>query len=273
MEFLKNLSDIRIGSLGLDKLLSAILLLVVCVIVMQIVRHILKRTLVKLNIDSGLRYFVMTAARVVLWVLTVLIVADALGIPVTSLVAVVSVVGLALSLALQNILSNLFSGVTVLVTRPFTTGDYVEFGNVAGRISAVGLFYTRVNSLDNKVIRVPNSTVTSSQITNFSEQDFRRVDLKPTASYKASVEQVRGTLLEVMRADARILSEPAPPFAAVNAWGDSAVEYITRAWVRVDDYWDVYFDLNAAFLAAFEKQGIEIPYPQMDVHVVEQCGQ
>ena len=270
MDFLKKLAEIHIGSLSLDRLFSAIVLLVICIVVMQIVQRILKRALVRLDVDSGLRYFVLTAARVVLWVLTVLIVADSLGIPVTSLVAVVSVVGLALSLALQNILSNLFSGVTVLVTRPFTTGDYVEFGNVAGRIAAVGLFYTRVNTLDNKVIRVPNSTVTASQITNFSEQEFRRVDQLFTASYKAPTELVRGTLLEVMQADPRILNEPAPPFAAVNAWRDSAVEYVTRAWVRCDDYWDVCFDLNAAFRAAFEKNGIEIPYPQMDVHMVGQ---
>ena len=268
MEWFEKLQAIKIGEISVSTILSAILVLIVCIIVMQIIRRILKRLLMKTEMDSGLRYFVLTALRVVMWILTALIVADSVGIPITSLVAVVSIAGLALSLALQSILSNIFSGFTVLLTHPFRTGDYVEFSGIAGTIAAVGLFYTRINTLDNKVVRVPNSEVTASRITNFSEQEFRRVDQLFTASYNAPTELVRTTLLEVMSADPRILNEPAPPFAAINSWGSHAVEYVTRAWVRSEDYGDVYFALNAAFRQAFADKNIEIPYPQMDVRVV-----
>ena len=171
------LGKIQIGHMALSTLISAALTFITCFIVMQIILKALERILGKATkIDGTLKGFIHSAVKIVLWVLTGIIVAGALGIPTTSLVALISIAGLALSLSVQNILANLFSGLTLLVSEPFKAGDFVEAAGQSGTIKTVGLFYTQLNTLDNVSINIPNSDVTGTTIKNYNREPLRRVD-------------------------------------------------------------------------------------------------
>lgn len=268
MDFFKNLDNIKIGTISLNALLSAIVVFVICCVAIKILRKINKKALERTPLDSGLRSFIESTLKVVLWIIAALIIADCLNIPITSLVAVVSVAGLALSLALQDVLANVFSGITILGTHPFKGGDFVEISGESGTVRAIGLFHTLIITADGKEVYVPNSKITAANIINYSAQGTRRVDLLFTASYDNATEQVRRAILEAVGADTRVLPDPAP-FAAVNSYGSSAVEYVCRAWVRSADYLDVYYDLNAAVRESFLRNGVEMTYDHLNIHVLD----
>ncbi|MGI6029593.1 MAG: mechanosensitive ion channel family protein [Candidatus Heteroscillospira sp.] len=248
-------------------LVSALLAALVCWIVIRILTRILFNIFEKTRFERGMKNFMLSAAKVGMWFIAVIIIAGAMGIEVASLVAVLSVAGLALSLSIQGIMSNVFSGVTVLATHPFVVGDYVELNGVAGTVSAIGLFYTSVKTVDNKTISIPNSEVTSAKVINYTHEALRRVDLAFTASYDNSTEQVKGALMAAMEADSRVLRDPAP-FAGLLSYKDSSIEYVLRAWVKSEDYWDVYFALNEAVREEFKRAGVEMTYNHLNVHVV-----
>ena len=213
MNFIEAIGAARIGSISVAALFEAVIVLLICVIASRILMKLLGRGLEKSKLDGVIRGFIRTGARAVLWILTVIIVASALGINTTSLVAVVSVAGLALSLAVQNILSNVFSGVTLLINHPFKAGDYVDIGSTSGTVKTVSLFYTVLDTIDNKRVSIPNSTVTSATVTNYSQEPLRRVDISISASYDAATEDVRAAILAAADMDEKVLRDPAP-FAA-----------------------------------------------------------
>lgn len=252
----------------MSKLISAVLLLVICLVVVKILMAIVTRIMTKSKLERSLHTFVRTSIKLVLLFLTVLIVAATLGIDVTSLIAVLSVFGLAVSLAVQNSLSNVAGGIQVLGSKPFVVGDYVEAGGVSGTVSDVGIFYTRIKTNDNKLIQVPNSQIANEKIINYTAEDERRVDLKFTASYDAPVEAVKKTIEDVVGSHALVQVTPAP-FVRVSNYGDFAIEYTVRAWCATGDYWTVYFDLMEQVKAAFDKAGIEMTYPHINVHMME----
>ena len=217
------LGRIRIGSMALSTLISAVLTFITCFIVMQIILKTLERILGRANkIDGTLKGFIHSAVKIVLWILTGIIVAGALGIPTTSLVALISIAGLALSLSVQNILSNLFSGLTLLVSKPFKSGDYVEVGGRNGIIKSVGLFYTQLNTLDNVSINIPNSDVTGTTVINYSREPLRRVDRVFSAAYESSTENVKAAVFEAISRDEKILRDPAP-FVRLSEYKDSCI--------------------------------------------------
>lgn len=259
---------ISLADFTLNKLLSAVLLLVICIVVIKILMAVVTRILAKSKLERSLHTFIRTVIKAVLLFLTILIVAASLGIDVTSLIAVLSVFGLAVSLAVQNSLSNVAGGIQVLGSKPFVVGDYVEAGGVAGTVTEVGIFYTRINTVDNKLIQVPNSQIANEKIINYSAEKERRVDLKFTTSYNAPVESVKKTIEEVVGSHALVQVTPAP-FVRVSGYGDSSIEYTVRVWCANGDYWAVYFDLMEQVKAAFDKNGIEMTYPHVNVHMVE----
>jgi len=226
------------------------------------------RILGKTKLEKGLKSFFSVAVKVGLWILLIIIVANALGINTTSLVAVVSIAGLALSLALQDILANLFNGMTVLATKPFVSGDYISVGGDEGTVQAVGLFYTTVLTVDNKCVHVPNKDIASGRIQNFSSEPLRRVDLAIGASYDCAIEDVRAALLKAAGKPETALSDPAP-FAAVVSYGDSCINYTLRVWTRSENYWDTYFALNHAVSEAFAESGVKMSYNHINVHMVQ----
>ena len=263
------LGRIRIGSMALSTLISAVLTFITCFIVMQIILKTLERIMGRANkIDGTLKGFIHSAVKIILWILTGIIVAGALGIPTTSLVALISIAGLALSLSVQNILSNLFSGLTLLVSKPFKSGDFVEVGGRNGIIKSVGLFYTQLNTLDNVSINIPNSDVTGTTVINYSREPLRRVDRVFSTAYESSTEDVKAAILEAISHDEKILKDPAP-FVRLSEYKDSCIEYTVRVWCKCADYWDVFFNLNENVRDCFAEKSVEMTYNHMNVHILE----
>jgi len=267
--FFETLGAFKIGEISLSSILSALLTLVICAIVIKIITVGVNKALSKSKkLDDTLRGFVSSAVKAVLWVIAAIIVANALGIDTASLVAVVGIAGLALSLSVQNILSNLFSGLTLLITKPFAAGDYVEVAGKNGLVKTVGLFYTQLDTLDNVAVSIPNSDVTASAVNNYSREPQRRVDRVFTVGYDNDTEAVKAAVLEAAAKDERILSDPAP-FVRLLEYKGSTVDYVVRVWCKGADYWDVYFDLNENVRESFAKNGIRFSYEHVNVHVVE----
>ncbi|MCI8415608.1 MAG: mechanosensitive ion channel family protein [Ruminiclostridium sp.] len=251
---------------NLKVVIVAVLLLCVCLIVKRILLRVLDRGLDRGHIEKSFHAFIRSAVNIVLWFVTVAIVAQSLGINATSLIALVSIAGLAISLSVQDSLSNLAGGLTILSTKPFMVGDYVEIGDAAGTVVEIGMVHTKLNTTDNCRLVLPNSTVVSTQVRNYSAEPSRRVDLVVGASYDAPAERVKETLLEVVHAHKKVLQDP-EPFARMSKHGDSAVEYTVRVWCETADYWEVYYDLLEQIKTAFDAQGIGIPYPQVEVYL------
>ena len=267
MDFFNSLADIKLGDISLSSILSAVLIYVVCYVVIRLLCRAFEKLLDRSkHIDASLKTFFSGAIKAVLWVIAIIIIAGSLGIPVTSLVAVLSVAGVALSLALQGLLSNLFSGITILATRPFNVGDYVQVGGEGGTVKSIGLFYTVLDTLDNRVIYAPNGDITSSKIVNYSAESLRRVIIPVTASYDSATEDVRRAVLAAAAKDERILTEPAP-MAAISSFGSSSVEYTVRVWCKSEDYWDVLFALNENIRESFAEHGVEMSYDHLNVHI------
>lgn len=265
----KELSKISIGSLALDKLLSGVFALVVCLLCIWLLTKLTDKALANSKrLDGALRGFIRSVIRAAMWIITGIIVADSLGIPTTSLVALVSIAGLALSLSIQNIMSNLFSGVTLLMAKPFTAGDFVDIGGKAGTIKIVGMFYTVMDTGDNSVISIPNGDVTSSSVINYSKEPMRRVDMRFEASYDAPTAEVKAAIMDAIAADERISAEPAP-FIALSAYKSSSIEYLVRIWCQNSDYWSVHYGMNERVRECFAAHGVEMSYEHMNVHILE----
>ena len=260
---------LNLGSAALTNVISAVVIFVICLIVIKILSSVSEKMLSKsTKLDGTLRGFVQSAIKIVLWILAAIIVANALGINTSSLVALVSVVGLALSLSVQNILSNLFSGLTLLVTKPFAAGDFVELAGKTGIVKTVGLFYTQLDTLDNVAVSLPNGDVTASSVYNYTREPRRRVDMYFSAAYDEPTEKVKAAIMDAIQQDARILSDPAP-FVRLFEYKGSAISYVVRVWCNNADYWDVYFDLNENVRESFQRNGVAMSYEHVNVHLVE----
>jgi len=160
-------------------------------------------------------------------------------------------------------------GLQMLVSQPFQVGDFVEAGGCSGVVQEIGLFYTKILTVDNKLVQEPNSAVVSANIINYTAEKTRRVDLTVTASYDCPVEKVEAVLAELLVSHDKVLKDPAP-FARVSNYGASSIEYTVRAWCATDDYWDVYFDLIKGFKVVFDQNGIEMTYDHLNVHVTKE---
>ena len=251
-----------------SNIFSAVLSIVISLVLIKILTRVLERALGRSKLDPPLQTLLRTVLKGALWSVAAIIVLGCLGIEVTSLVAVLSVVGLAFSLALQNFLSNVAGGMQLLASHPFAVGDFVDAGGCSGTVAEIGMFYTKLTTPDNKLVQLPNSTIVSANITNFSAQPTRRVELTVSASYDAPTEQVLA-LLSRMAADHPLVLDDPAPMVHVDSYGDSAVGYVLRAWCANTDYWTVYYDLMDGFKPAFDNAGIEMTYPHVNVHMVE----
>lgn len=259
----------NIGKLTASRIFSAVVAAAVCLAVIRILTKVTARALGRSKLDAPLQTLLRNLLKGVLWFITVIIVLGCLDIEVTSLVAVLSVLGLAFSLALQNFLSNVAGGMQLLASHPFAVGDYVDAGGCSGTVAEIGVFYTKLTTPDNKLVQLPNSTIVSANITNFSAQPTRRVELKVSASYDAPTERVIA-LLARMAADHPLVLDDPEPAIHVDQYGDSAIGYVVRVWCANADYWTVYFDLMDGMKPAFDKAGIEMTYPHVNVHMVKE---
>ena len=235
-------------------MLHAVLVLVIGLLIIRVVTKLLRGGLEKSHLEKAAHSLILSLAKVAMYILLGLSVASSLGIDVTGIVALASVLTLAVSLSLQNMLTNVIGGFTILSTHPFRSGDYVE---IAGQ--------SRLATFDNKLISIPNSAVVAAQIVNYSAADTRRVDIPVSASYDAPTQKVIDALVLAGTMD-NVLLTPAPS-ACVSSYGDSAIAYTLRVWVKTEDYWDVYFALTQRVKDVFDEQGITMTYPHLNVHL------
>ena len=247
------------------KFCMALVILVVGVLAIRIIGKILGKTLEKSKLEKAAHTLISSLVKTALYILLGLVVASTLGIDVTSVVALASVLTLALSLALQNMVSNIIGGFTILYTQPFHSGDYVEIAGQAGTVQEINMSYTKLSTPDNKVISIPNSAVVAAEIVNYTVAGTRRVDVVISASYDAPVELVLETLKEAGRLPT-VLSDRAP-FAAVKNYGESSIEYVLQLWCASGDYWTTLFDAHRIIKAVFDAKGIEMTYPHLNVHI------
>ncbi len=253
------------GARILSKLLPFVLILVIGMIVVRIVMTIVSKSLEKSKLEKAAHSLIKSVIRVVLYGLLALIAASSLGIDVTGVVALASVVSLALSLALQNCLTNLVGGFTLLYTQPFHSGDYVELAGQSGTVKEIGMAYTKLLTSDNKLVQIPNASVVAAEIVNYSCTGKRRVDVAVSASYDSPVDQVLSALKEAANVEG-ILPEPAI-FAAITGYGDHAIQYVVRMWCPTDQYWNVYNATTYNIKTIFDRDGLKMTYPHLNVHV------
>ena len=257
-----------IKGLDLWHIATIVLLLLACMVVMKVLLRLLDRTFRRLEVEKSLHTFVRAALRVFLWIITICLVLGYIGIPMTSLIAVLSVLGLAITLAVQGSLSNLAGGIQVLVSKPFKADDYIEVGSVGGTVAEVGLVYTKLRTIDNKIISIPNGQISGEKIVNYSTEEKRRVDLTFNTSYDYAPERVTACIRDVIGAHPKAFFTP-EPFVRVSAYQASSVEYTVRVWCATEDYWALYFDLLEQVKAAFDRAGIEMTYNHLNVHMVD----
>jgi len=249
----------------INTVFKAVIIAVIGIFLIRFVMKIVAKILEKGHMDKAAHNIIKTLAKTVMWILLALIVASTLGIDVTGVVALASVVSLAVSLAFQDLLANVIGGFTLLYTRPFVSGDYVEIADQSGTVKDVGIAYTRLTTLDNKIVSIPNRAVVAEEIVNYTTMGTRRLEIAISASYDAPIEKVEKALREAAEVDG-VLNDPAP-FISLVGYGDSAINYIIRVWTKCDDYWTVNYAITHKIKAVFDSYDIEMTYPHLNVHL------
>ena len=263
-QWLTNNSDLFI-QYGVN-IISALIILFIGNLIVKAVANSVSKVLQKKKMDRAVVEFVHGLVRYLLFVIVLIAALGRLGVQTASVVAVIGAAGLAVGLALQGSLSNFAAGVLIVAFRPFKSGDYVEIGGVAGSVDSIQIFQTVLTTPDNKMVVVPNGSVIGSPITNYSRHATRRIDLMIGVSYGADLQKTKELLTKICESDERVLKEPGVQ-VGVHTLADSSVNFVVRPWVNTADYWNVYFDLMQAIKEGLDNEGIEIPFPQMDVHM------
>lgn len=270
MEYLDNasawLTEMAI-TYGL-KLIAAIVTLLIGLWIINLLMKALSRIMKKRELDTSLRGFLKSLIGILLKVMLFITVIGMMGIQMTSFVAILAAAGLAVGMALSGTLQNFAGGVMILIFKPFKVGDYIEAQGYAGTVVEIQIFITVLKTPDNKTIIIPNGGLSTGSLINYSAEEQRRVDFSFGIAYGDNYDQAKAVINKLIEADARILKDPAP-FIALGALGDSSVNITVRVWAKSSDYWGIYFDLNEKVYKEFPKEGLNIPFPQMDVHLIK----
>ncbi|ENL6071812.1 small-conductance mechanosensitive channel MscS [Vibrio cholerae] len=262
--WLTNNSDLLI-QYGVN-VISAILILFIGNLVVKRVAGSVANVLKKKEMDKAVVEFIHGLVRYTLFIIVLIAALSRIGVQTASVVAVLGAAGLAVGLALQGSLSNFAAGVLIVAFRPFKAGDYVEIAGVAGSVDSILIFQTVLKTPDNKMVVVPNSAVIGGAITNYSRHATRRVDMVIGVSYKSDLQKTKRVLRETLEKDPRILKDPDITIGVLTL-ADSSINFVVRPWCKTEDYWKVYYDSMQAIKEALDANGIEIPFPQMDVHL------
>lgn len=220
----------------------------------------------KKRVDETIKRFMIPLARITLKGLLVLALVNYMGIETTSVVALVGAAGFAIGLAFQGALSNFAGGVLLIVLKPFVVGDFIEVAGHKGTVENISIFYTDLITPDNRMTVIPNSSITSSSLTNYSKLSTRRVDLVVGVAYESDVKEVKEVILEMINENEAVLDSPAP-FVGIGEYADSSINFNVRLWVNSQDYWKVYYDFQNNVKDVFESKGIEFPYPHIDLNI------
>ena len=257
-----------IKSLSFSKILPALLILVIGYALVQAIMKIYDKASQKSKLDQSLFKFLRAIIKILLLILVVLIAASALGIDVSSLIAVLSVLSLGISLAVQGSLANVAGGIMILTSHPFKIGDYIDAGNTSGTVKEIGIAYTTLTTPDNKVIFVPNSDISADRIVNYSALSKRRVDFSFGASYNDDPDKVKEIIYKVCEEHKLVLKEDGI-FVRTKNYRESDIEYVARVWAKNEDYWTVYFDILENVKKAYDENGISMAYPHVDINIIE----
>lgn len=247
------------------KILVALLIFLIGQLVAKIVARILGKVLRHTKLDKILVDFIQSLVNALLLVFVIVAALDQLGVNTNSVIAVLGAAGLAIGLALQGSLQNFAAGFMLLIFRPFKDGDFVESAGTSGIVEKIGIFSTTLRTGDNKEVIIPNGSIYSSNIINYSKRATRRIDMIFSIGYNDDIRLARDVIVAIIKTESRILFEPEPQIV-VGELGASSVNFFVRPWVKTEDYWDVRFSLNEKIKIAFDEHGITIPFPQMDVH-------
>ncbi len=264
MEFFKNILT-RLGDYAFYRLLPAVLLFVLGSLVVRILVKLLKNGLSRTKLEQAAISLVCSVLRIALLLLVCLIAVSFLGIDVTGIVALASVLTLAVSLSVQDALTNLIGGFTLINTKPFSIGDYVEIGGQCGTVQKIGLTYTQLITPDGKTVSMPNSSVVTAQIINYTVNGTRRVDITVNVAYSNDPEQVLEALYRAAQVPTA-LQDPAP-YCAIDSYGESTVGYTLRVWTNASDYVTTLHGINRNIQGVFQQQGVLMTYPHLNVHV------
>ncbi len=248
------------------RLVAAALILIIGSLLAKFVIKRVKHGRVFARMDETVHGFFVAFVKISVYVILALLIVAALGVNMASIVAAVGSVGLAISLAVQGTLTNLASGIMLLVFRPFKEGDYIESDGVGGTVDELGIFYTTLYTPDNKKVVIPNGTVASNVLTNYSAKSTRRLEIALDMAYGTDLELAKGIIRGVLERHGEVLSEPAP-FIRMTEMGDHGIIFKVRVWCKSEDYWTLNFNLLEDFYDSLEKEGIHVPYQQMDIHI------
>lgn len=249
------------------KLLVAVLILFIGFWITRRVLKMIRKMMERRDIDLSLRSFITGFVGVVLRALVLIVAVSTAGVHMTSIIAVLGSIGLAIGLALQGSLANFAGGVVILVLKPFRVGERIEANGVTGQVKEINVFNTTLVTIDNRTIYIPNGPLAGGTIINYSRAQIRRVDCKVGIAYSQNIATARQAILEQIGHETRICNEPAP-FVGLNAFADSSLELTIMVWSAADDYWDVYFWLNEEVKKALDTHGISIPFPQREVRLL-----
>jgi small conductance mechanosensitive channel len=250
------------------KVLGAIVVLLIGLWIIGIISRSLRRLFRKRNMDPSLQGFLRSLISILLKVLLFVSVMGMVGIEATSFIAIIGAAGLAVGLALQGTLQNFAGGIIILLFKPYKVGDFIDGAGHKGTVKEIRIFTTILHTPDNKVIIIPNAQLSNASMTNFSTMEDRRVDFTFSIAYGDDYDKAKEVLLQLIRADKRIQDDP-EPFIALSEMADSSVNIVVRVWAKGADYWDVFFDMNEKVYKTFSKEGLNIPFPQLDVHMIK----
>ena len=253
-----------------DKVLSASVVFILGLMVIKLLMMFVDKTLSRARLDTIVLRYLRLCVKVVAFVMLGFIVLSSLGVSIVSLVAVLSAACAAIALALQNSLAKLAAGILIIINKPFNQGDYIECASCTGVVDEIHLFNCRLHTMDNKFVVVPNNILMDNVITNSTSAEKRRVDLKVCISYDDDIDKARQVLQQISAANPLILTDP-QPFVGVAAHLDTSVELDFKVWTQPDNYWSVYYYLQEQVLKHFKRENINIPYPQLDVHISKEA--
>ena len=253
------------------KVVAAFLVYIVGAWLIRRIKIVLRRIFEKRNTEKTIASFVNSLVTITLTVLLIIITVGTLGVNTTSLAAVLAAGGMAIGMALSGTVQNFAGGIMILMFKPFKAGDYIEALGYSGKVSEVNIVSTKLRTFDNRTIILPNGSLSNGNINNYFEHPVNRLEWLVSVAYSTDNEKAKEAMMSILKSDPRILDAStegaADPFVALNALKDSSVEYTMKAWVKTQDYWDVKYSINEAIYTELPKNGIDFPFPQLDVHI------
>lgn len=251
---------------ALPTVIIALVILIVGILISKLIAKLVGKAVTKSNVNGAAKSFLVSLIKIILYIAVIIMALSVLKVPMSSIITILGAAGLAISLALQNCLSNLSGGFIILFTKPFTAGDIIELDESVGTVRDIGIFYTKIITFDNKTVFIPNGKVTEAKIVNYTETPTRRIDLSFDISYSADFGKAREVILGIIAQEKLILKTP-EPIVRMSSHNNSSVSIDVLVWVNNADYLTERYSMTEAVKAAFDDSGIEIPFPQLDIHV------